>query len=481
MIKGFVDQLDRAHATGWCMDEERADPMEVAVLYKNQEICRTCADLYRRDLETVNPGGRCSFSCDYPPVANPAYLNVVAVDQAGNYSPLPWQGRIKPVLNNVDRLENPSAILWGSWPFFENYSAMATEKIFSQAGGNSGNLAFTTAIVNHIHFSDQASWEETPPENAITVIPCANQLGTHIDISGFLNEVEKTKCAIVGIGLGAQAEDCASLPDLPQETLRWLATMVERAPIPGYPNISLRGHFTQKVLEKYGFGDAGVVLGCPSLFINRNPDLGQIISSNFRTPRRVAVCAGNYNIAGMSRIEASLARMVEDSMGIYIVQHPLGLARIARGEISGLSMSERNVFHEYTVPYLDEFQLAQWARQYTRIFFNIDAWLEELSHFDFVIGARIHGVMLGLQAGVPSVCIAFDSRTRELCEVMHIPYVTPDKIADGVTINDLERLFTFDPVDFDKNRKMLAKRYIDFLTGNRLKIQDWLNNFNAAQ
>lgn len=45
------------------------------------------------------------------------------------------------------------------------------------------------------------------------------------------------------------------------------------------------------------------------------------------------------------------------------------------------------------------------------------------SNADFMFGTRIHGTILGLCAGLPSMCIAIDSRTYELCEQMNIPYI----------------------------------------------------------
>jgi hypothetical protein len=94
--------------------------------------------------------------------------------------------------------------------------------------------------------------------------------------------------------------------------------------------------------------------------------------------------------------------------------------------------------------------------------------MEYLRGFDFVIGARIHGVMLGLQAGVPSLCIAHDSRTRELCETMKVPFVMARDVSGGVSREDLGRLFVFDADEFDQNRAKLAAGFQTFLEANGL-------------
>lgn len=89
--------------------------------------------------------------------------------------------------------------------------------------------------------------------------------------------------------------------------------------------------------------------------------------------------------------------------------------------------------------------------------------------FDFVVGPRIHGIMLALQAGVPALCIAIDSRTKELCETMKVPYVMAADIRSGLTRRDLLKYFHFDPDEFDANRKMLAQRFVHFMESNKIK------------
>ena len=88
--------------------------------------------------------------------------------------------------------------------------------------------------------------------------------------------------------------------------------------------------------------------------------------------------------------------------------------------------------------------------------------------------------MLALQAGVPAVCIAHDSRTLELCQTMLVPHILAKDIASGVSRDQLLDLFAqFDATAFDANRRMLARRYVDFLTFNGLAPVSWLRNIAA--
>ena len=94
--------------------------------------------------------------------------------------------------------------------------------------------------------------------------------------------------------------------------------------------------------------------------------------------------------------------------------------------------------------------------------------------FDFVVGTRIHGTVLGLQAGVPSLCVVHDMRMLELCETLKVPHVRADDIAEGISREELLPLFDFDAAAFDRNRQQLCARYVAFLKGNGLPVVDWL-------
>jgi hypothetical protein len=79
--------------------------------------------------------------------------------------------------------------------------------------------------------------------------------------------------------------------------------------------------------------------------------------------------------------------------------------------------------------------------------------------------------MLAIQAGVPGLCIAHDSRIRELCEKCMIPYVMANDVKDGITLQDLPHLAEFDGKAFDQNRAAIAEAYQTFFTNNGLPLR----------
>lgn len=368
-----------------------------------------------------------------------------------------------------------SALLLSIAPSVPGASHMDAKQLNDAVGHNSGNLAFVEAIDQQLGGGlrrflrlERVDVINNAPED-IAVVPCANHLGMHMDLAGEAAHFAKIEKPMVAIGLGAQADaGMETLPQLPEGSVRWLRELADRAPADA-PNISVRGEFTRRVLEDYGVGDRAIVLGCPSLFLGPAGVGARVQEALERPVRRVAVASGHYRWRHLHRIERSLARIVEDTQGAYILQSPLEMLQAYRAEWDALpevvtdEMSSA-LFDEGTK--LDRLRL--WYRIYSIALFDVPAWMNYLRSFDFVIGARIHGVMLGLQAGVPGLCIAHDSRTVELCETMNVPYVRASEVRNGIGLNDIRGLVHFDGEAFDCRRKALGKQYQAFLAGNGL-------------
>lgn len=369
---------------------------------------------------------------------------------------------------------NNTAFLLGTATSVPAAPFLDAAQLNAAVGNNVGNLAFAHAIDQHLGggLPRLRRLEKLATINAmdgIAVLPCANHLGAHTDLSGEAKHFEGIQKPMVAVGLGAQANSkMVDLPDLPEGSQRWLRTLADHAP-GSPPNISVRGDYTLRVMEKYGVADRAVVLGCPTLFINPSPTLGQQICAGFERPiRRVAVAAGHYRWKHMWKLESSLARLAEQTHGAYILQSPLDMLKVYRGEGETLADEVLMEMRDSISSPDCVVDVNAWYQRYAIAFFDIPAWMNYLRGFDFVIGARIHGVMLALQAGVPGVCVAHDSRTLELCQTMGVPYVETGEVADGVDLQSLKSLFRFDPDAFDLSRRHLALRYAEFLVGNGL-------------
>src|SRR3712207_6450775 len=101
-----------------------------------------------------------------------------------------------------------------------------------------------------------------------------------------------------------------------------------------------------------------------------------------------------------------------------------------------------------------------------RVPMDTATWMEELRAHDFSFGTRIHGNIVALLAGTPSVVLAHDSRTLELCRYHDIPHrlladvprkVRPEDLYAGA---DYSRLVSGHPDRF--------RRFADFLDKHSL-------------
>ncbi|WP_341675861.1 polysaccharide pyruvyl transferase family protein [Niveibacterium sp. SC-1] len=348
-----------------------------------------------------------------------------------------------------------------------------TKLAYEASGHNTGNFAFHYAIDKHLGGASACGWGESPEViNAmgdIAVMPCANQVGAHADYGSLGEKFKRLEVGVVAIGLGAQSGADWKIPEVPEGTLNWIREIAKRSP-GGAPNIGVRGEFTKRVLEHYGLGDSALVTGCPTLFINSTENLGEIIASRIGEPKKIAVAAGHPRWKHLSKIEASLAHMVTATNGSYVGQSPFEMVQLTRGEASVLSAEDLALARDYACPEMSIDEFVKWADIYGNVFFDTEAWMEHYRRFDFVVGCRIHGVMLALQAGVPGLCIAHDSRTIELCETMMVPYVKASEVSGGISRDSLMRVFKFDSRAFDENRKRLHENYAAFWASNLLSL-----------
>lgn len=361
---------------------------------------------------------------------------------------------------------------------------MTTKELHDRVGHNTGNLAFHHAITQQLGGDLKAvDWSATPQQidamGDIAVLPCANQLGSHSNLGGLGKKFAQMKSNMVAIGLGAQSGVDGRLPDVPDGTLDWLRAIIDLKGGQG-PNITLRGEFTLSVLDRYGLADHAVVMGCPTLYMNPDPELGQKIAANIREPKRIAVASGHQQWKHLARLEASLANLVTATSGAYVGQSPMEMIALTRGEADLLSAEALTACRDYACPAMDLEEFARWSKIYGQVFFDIPTWMDYYRRFDFVLGLRIHGVMLALQAGVPALCIVHDSRTLELCQTMLVPYVMARDVVSGISRAALMNLFKFDAAAFDANRQKLCRRYIDFLEDNQLQPAAWLQRIADA-
>jgi hypothetical protein len=354
-------------------------------------------------------------------------------------------------------------LILGGSPFIPDIYRKSARELLAATGGNTGNLAFQYAVSSHLKgpvpiLSLDASASQVRAAGDIIVLPLANQLGNHTDLTDLALKLEEFNLPIIGVGLGAQAASSDVDIELVSGTERWLRTIVRLRPSEN-PNIGVRGPYTLAQLAKLGAADAAVVTGCPSNFLNMSDDIADKIAFGFtRPPKLIAVAAGIPYIPALAAIEQNLASLVTETGGAYIVQHDLEMLQLARNEFEDMTPSALENCRSYIMPQAELSEFTTWCRRHAFAFGDVPLWMDFLRRFDFVVGTRVHGAMLAIQAGVPAACIAHDSRTLELCETMGIPVCRHTEIGT-LTLDNLLEYFAFDKDYFVETRKSLLERY----------------------
>lgn len=348
----------------------------------------------------------------------------------------------------------------------------STPELYNLVGQNTGNMAFHEGVRRIVRQKlATISWFSSPDQidlmGDIGIIPAANQIGAHADFANLAQRFGELKTRLVTIGLGAQSSIDEKIPEVPEGTLRWVKEIVTRSPSAA-PNILVRGQFTKTVLDHYGFSDRVVVGGCPSLFINPRPDLGRQIEKKLSNIRSIAVAAGHHRWSHLSKIEAKLVDIAKRTNGTYVGSSPLEMIHLTRGEGRLLSSEAIEACRDYACPNMTIDEFIVWTNLHGRAFFDVWSWMEHYRRYDLVVGARIHGIVLALQAGVPGLCVAHDSRTLELCRTMMIPHITPRMLGPNFDLDKLVEAAALNGAAFDINRKKLSEIFIEFLSTNNI-------------
>jgi hypothetical protein len=345
-----------------------------------------------------------------------------------------------------------------------------SEQLLKVSGGNTGNFAYVQALWNHLSphveiFPWHASPEKIRETCDVAVIACANQLGPHTDLEHPAQTLEKIRLPVLAVGLGAQAPTTNAKVELSAGTKRWLDVVAAYAPAKT-PNIGVRGEFSRQQVERHGVASSAVVVGCPSNFINPDPCLGAALGQKFRNLRldRIAVPAGLHLWPHLKAVEQSLAELVEVTSGLYVAQSEIDMIRLSRGEWSKMGAKTATALREYIRPRLSDEEFRKWCKRYATCFPDANSWMESMRNFDFVVGARFHGVMLAIQAGTPGGVIAHDSRTLEMCETMQIPVRRFEDLPESLDLGAISSLFTFDVAAYDRARSTLGRHYVEMLT-----------------
>ncbi|MEZ8474681.1 polysaccharide pyruvyl transferase family protein [Vibrio cyclitrophicus] len=355
---------------------------------------------------------------------------------------------------------------------------LKSEDINLRSGFNLGNFAFRLGLSRIVNIEDYvthsfASVNEINQHldnqfDRPTIISCANWLGNN-EASELFNQKRYTslktlETKFVPFSIGVQNGNRHELFKLKKHSLSLISLLSERS-----EQISVRDYYTQNILEYNGIYNTRVT-GCPSNFISYHRDLGSIIEKKCNSlllehdldSLKHHICEYSQGHRFSQKVLLNTARFLSKNVSSYVIQSP---------DLLSFSMNEN-----IQIPY--HYQRAfrfrhKTLRQKVMHFTNTVSWMNYSRGFDLSWGMRLHGNILPMQAGVPSLIITHDSRTEGLADTMALPQMSIDQFIkykpkeySNVIVNSiLEQVGLY-----DLKRQYLHNEFIEFIKVNKLEV-----------
>jgi polysaccharide pyruvyl transferase WcaK-like protein len=234
--------------------------------------------------------------------------------------------------------------------------------------------------------------------------------------------LKKLKIPVIAWGIGAQAPVKGNI-ELSEETKTVLRMMADST-----TSIGVRGAYSAQVLWDIGIRNVRIV-GCPTAFRRNNPDL------NIKLPPLDSIRTAGITVR--REVSSTYARDIQQYLTFHrdLVKRlaaRFDVVLMAQGEIEekkivfGTPEQKEEAFEalrsdkQVSDWYLDE-TMEKLHRE--RLFYSdVVADYEDLvQQKDLVLGYRLHGNLMALANGVPSIYFTYDSRTVEFAETYQIP------------------------------------------------------------
>jgi len=299
----------------------------------------------------------------------------------------------------------------------------------NKTGGNTGNVLITHSLLAALQYDTvsplrgniQSGFEELREQHDLIVFPASNFLNRSCDFGALAKIVEQLQLPCLVGGLGAQSNDERN-PRIPLKpgTRRLIDLMAERS-----HKLGVRGEYTAAVLAEMGIHNVEII-GCPSFYASCSPEFFALRKVPDEQLRRIAI-NGSRTVAGLSfdrkrmaAVETALVKAAMNYDSIFIAQAEpeeitlaLDPASVSDSDLAGLT----NYYADIPAS-----EIISFFRRNIRVHADIDQWRASLKTFDFVIGTRFHGALIALQAGVPAMLLAHDTRTLEMARLFALPH-----------------------------------------------------------
>ena len=318
-------------------------------------------------------------------------------------------------------------------------------------------LAYDNIDVMEISKFDQKEIDKYNSEYEYCFLRGSNYINSSMNWQNTYEVVSRLKIPVISFGVGAQAPASGPL-ELSAESRRVLALLADHCETMG-----VRGIYTAEVLWDHGIRNARII-GCPTLFRHRDPQL-QIDLPSLDQVRRVAFTLRREVSATYAR-DVQLYNSVQRRVILDLAtRFDLGIS--AQGEIEEKKIVLGTA--EQRADALADLSKSGWLQGEVdtldqlyreRLFYAdaVSAYDDYVRQFDLVLGYRLHGNLIALSNGIPSVYFTYDSRTAEFADTFKIP-------AFDVFQNEAFELEAFwDQARFERFNQAYARGYREMRT-----------------
>jgi hypothetical protein len=281
-------------------------------------------------------------------------------------------------------------------------------------------MRFSTLAPLNIRAPTEADIDRYNAEFDYAFLRGSNYIHPKITWEQAAHVLSKLRIPVIAFGIGAQAPVKGRL-ELSDETKRVLALIADRS-----VSLGVRGTYTADVLWQLGIRNTRII-GCPTVFRHNDPGL-RITLPPLETVRRVVFTLRREVGADYAKDVRHYLSLQRDT--ILDLAGRFDLHVMAQGEVE-----EKKVLwgtEEQRAEAIAALRKHGWlkgegdpmeALYQGRLYYSdVVAEIEQfLKARDLVLGYRLHGNLLALANGVPSVYFTYDSRTVEFAETFSIP------------------------------------------------------------
>lgn len=299
----------------------------------------------------------------------------------------------------------------------------------------------------------------------LLVIRGGNYFAEFHDVEPWLDIVKEIDLPIAMFGVGAQSAHSKDYK-LPEGTIKFLKHVEKNAIAP----IGTRGKYSSHIFYINGIKNT-LPLGCPTMVRNANASIKvkkkKIKNWGFTPSRFLAKDYCRSEAMNKYTHNASMAHILEDSRATVISQGVVEECMVGFGSYNEKDLE--SIFKGYNIDSsysVGEVVSKFYAPNTTK------EWEKYIMNLDYLWGFRVHGNIIGYSLGIPTLFVDYDSRTKELIELLGATFVSIEdafngdisKVSSQIDVSSSENAYTKIYAEWKHYLDYYFKDYSSFLT-----------------